>query len=88
MTLTLATLLTFLAPTVVFIALCVRIYRQLTAFRRVLPPPPDWTADVSVDRYGPMSRLLADEDIRFLDGLDTVVAEGEIVSLVPAVAGG
>jgi hypothetical protein len=51
---------------VVFIALCVRIHGQLKAFRRLLPPPPDWTADVSVDRYGPMLRLLDDEDIRFL----------------------
>ncbi len=32
--------------------------------------------------------FVADEDIRFLDGLDTVVAEGATVSIVPAVAGG
>jgi molybdopterin synthase sulfur carrier subunit len=32
--------------------------------------------------------FVADEDIRFLDGLDTPVAEGQTVSIVPAVAGG
>jgi molybdopterin synthase sulfur carrier subunit len=32
--------------------------------------------------------FVADEDVRFLDGLDTVVAAGQTVSLVPAVAGG
>jgi len=28
------------------------------------------------------------EDIRFLDGLDTAVPDGETVSIIPAVAGG
>jgi molybdopterin converting factor small subunit len=32
--------------------------------------------------------FLADEDIRFLDGIDTPVAGGQVVSIVPAVAGG
>jgi len=32
--------------------------------------------------------FVADEDIRFLEGLDTVLASGQTVSLVPAVAGG
>ena len=32
--------------------------------------------------------FLADEDVRFLDGLDTPVAPGQSVSIVPAVAGG
>ncbi|HET7522844.1 MAG TPA: ubiquitin-like small modifier protein 1 [Acidimicrobiales bacterium] len=32
--------------------------------------------------------FVADEDIRFLDGVDTPVAEGSTVSIVPAVAGG
>ena len=32
--------------------------------------------------------FVADEDIRFLDGLDTAVADGQTVSIVPAVAGG
>ena len=32
--------------------------------------------------------FVADEDIRFLDGLATEVADGTTVSIVPAVAGG
>lgn len=32
--------------------------------------------------------FLADEDVRFLDGLDTAVSDGQTVSIVPAVAGG
>jgi len=32
--------------------------------------------------------FVADEDVRFLDGLDTKVTEGQTVSIVPAVAGG
>jgi molybdopterin converting factor small subunit len=32
--------------------------------------------------------FVADEDIRFLEGLDTAVADGSTVSIVPAVAGG
>ena len=32
--------------------------------------------------------FVADEDIRFLQALDTPVAEGQVVSIVPAVAGG
>lgn len=29
-----------------------------------------------------------DDDIRYLDGLDTKVADGDVVSILPAVAGG
>jgi molybdopterin synthase sulfur carrier subunit len=32
--------------------------------------------------------FVADEDIRFLQGIDTPVSEGQVVSIVPAVAGG
>ena len=32
--------------------------------------------------------FLADEDIRFLDGLATPITPGQVVSVVPAVAGG
>ena len=32
--------------------------------------------------------FVADEDIRFLQGLDTPVSEAQVVSIVPAVAGG
>ena len=44
------------------------------------------------DESGALRRFVnvfvADEDIRFLQNLDTPVAEGEVVSIVPAVAGG
>jgi molybdopterin synthase sulfur carrier subunit len=32
--------------------------------------------------------FVADEDVRFLKGLDTDVAAGQVVSIIPAVAGG
>ncbi|HEY1636349.1 MAG TPA: ubiquitin-like small modifier protein 1 [Acidimicrobiales bacterium] len=32
--------------------------------------------------------FLADEDVRFLQGLDTPVPEGQTLSIIPAVAGG
>jgi sulfur-carrier protein len=32
--------------------------------------------------------FLADEDVRFLDGLATAVKDGQTLSIVPAVAGG
>lgn len=32
--------------------------------------------------------FVADEDIRFLDNLETPVGEGQTVSIIPAVAGG
>ena len=32
--------------------------------------------------------FVADEDVRFLQGLDTTVTDGQTISIVPAVAGG
>ena len=44
------------------------------------------------DESGALRRFVnvfvADEDIRFLQNLDTPVAPGQVVSIVPAVAGG
>ena len=44
------------------------------------------------DEHGGLRRFVnvfvADEDIRFLQGLDTPLADGTVVSVVPAVAGG
>ena len=44
------------------------------------------------DESGKLRRFVnvfvAEEDIRFLDGLDTPVPDGATVSIVPAVAGG
>jgi molybdopterin synthase sulfur carrier subunit len=45
-----------------------------------------------LDEQGSLRRFVnvfvADEDVRFLEGLDTPVREGQAVSIVPAVAGG
>ncbi|TMK85862.1 MAG: MoaD/ThiS family protein [Actinobacteria bacterium] len=44
------------------------------------------------DEAGKLRRFVnvfvADEDVRFLDGLETKVTDGQTVSIVPAVAGG
>jgi molybdopterin synthase sulfur carrier subunit len=44
------------------------------------------------DEAGALRRFvnvfLADEDVRFLEGLATPVADGQTLSIVPAVAGG
>ena len=45
-----------------------------------------------LDEAGGLRRFVnvfvADEDVRFLDGLETPLVAGQTVSLVPAVAGG
>jgi molybdopterin converting factor small subunit len=49
-------------------------------------------ADRLFDDDGALRRFvnvfLADEDVRFLQGLETPVGEGQTLSIVPAVAGG
>jgi molybdopterin synthase sulfur carrier subunit len=49
-------------------------------------------ADRLFDDSGELRRFVnvfvADEDVRFLDGLATPVADGQTLSIVPAVAGG
>lgn len=44
------------------------------------------------DESGELRRFVnvyvGEEDIRFLDGLETKIPEGELVSIIPAVAGG
>ena len=49
-------------------------------------------ADRLFDEGGNLRRFvnvfLADEDVRFLDGLATPVTDGQTISIVPAVAGG
>ncbi|MGH3578702.1 MAG: ubiquitin-like small modifier protein 1 [Mycobacterium sp.] len=49
-------------------------------------------ADRLFDESGELRRFVnvfvADEDVRFLDGLATPVADGQTLSIVPAVAGG
>jgi molybdopterin synthase sulfur carrier subunit len=49
-------------------------------------------ADRLLDDEGQLRRFVnvfvADDDVRFLQGLDTGVPDGETVSIIPAVAGG
>ncbi|HEY3142415.1 MAG TPA: MoaD/ThiS family protein [Acidimicrobiales bacterium] len=49
-------------------------------------------SDRLLDDDGKLRRFVnvfvADDDIRFLKGLDTPVPDGETVSIIPAVAGG
>ena len=49
-------------------------------------------ADRLVDEDGALRKFVNvfvdDDDVRYLDGLDTVVADGITVSIIPAVAGG
>ena len=49
-------------------------------------------ADRLFDESGKLRRFVnvfvADEDIRFLDGVETMLTAGVVVSIVPAVAGG
>ena len=49
-------------------------------------------ADRLFDEAGNLRRFvnvfLADEDVRFLKGLDTPVPDGQTISIIPAVAGG
>jgi molybdopterin synthase sulfur carrier subunit len=42
--------------------------------------------DGSLRRF--VNVFLADEDVRFLDGLETSISAGQTLSIVPAVAGG
>ena len=48
--------------------------------------------DRLLDDEGKLRRFVnvfvADDDVRFLEGMDTKVPDGETVSIVPAVAGG
>lgn len=49
-------------------------------------------SDRLLDDDGKLRRFVnvfvADEDVRFLQGLDTPIPDGETVSIIPAVAGG
>jgi len=43
-------------------------------------------ADGALRRF--VNVFVSDDDVRFIDGLSSVVPDGETVSIVPAVAGG
>jgi hypothetical protein len=75
MTLTLATLTMLLAPGVVIGAVYCLARGQTKTRRRRLASPPDWTTELSADRYRPMLRLLDEGDIRFLRSQPGATAE-------------
>ena len=45
-----------------------------------------FSADGELNRY--VNVYLNDEDVRVLDGLDTAVREGDVLVILPAMAGG
>ena len=45
-----------------------------------------YTEDGGLNRF--VNVYVNEEDIRFLDSLDTVVKDGDSISIVPAIAGG
>jgi sulfur-carrier protein len=45
-----------------------------------------FAADGALQQY--VNVFVNDEDIRFLDDLDTAVAEADAISIIPAIAGG
>ena len=45
-----------------------------------------FSADGGLNRY--VNVYLNDEDVRFLDGIDTALSDGDVVTVLPAVAGG
>jgi molybdopterin converting factor small subunit len=49
-------------------------------------------ADRLLDEAGALRRFVnvfvADDDVRYLDGMDTKVPDGETLAIIPAVAGG
>lgn len=59
--------------------------------RSLVDAHPDTSAQL-FDVEGALNRYvnvyLNDEDVRFLDGIDTAVAAGDSVTILPAVAGG
>lgn len=63
---TLATLAALLIPALATITVSILVCRQIAGLQRRSPRRLDWIADLSVERYRPMLRLLGDEDFRFL----------------------
>ena len=64
------------------------VREALAALEKVHPG----IAERLLDEQGELRRFvnlfLADEDVRFLEGLETSVRDGQTLSVVPAVAGG
>ena len=64
------------------------VAEALSALEAAHPGLGDRLLDGSGQLHRFVNVFVSDEDVRFLDGLDTVVPEGGVVAIVPAVAGG
>ena len=53
-----------------------------------LPGPPGQLVDDTGALHKFVNVYVNDDDIRYLDQLDTKVADGDVISILPAVAGG
>ncbi len=60
----------------------------LTALEKTYPGIGERLLDASGDVRRFINIFVGDEDIRFLDALQTPVAEGDEVTIIPAIAGG
>ena len=60
----------------------------LTALDAALPGFKDKIFDDEGNLRRFVNVFVADDDVRFMDGLDTAVPDGETLSIIPAVAGG
>ena len=67
MTISLAAFAALLLPVLLLVATAVFVFRRLSALQRRAGSPSDrWSADLSVERYRPMVRLLNSDDLHFL----------------------
>ncbi len=64
------------------------VREALSSLEAVHPGIGERLLDESGDLRRFVNLFLADEDVRFLEGLDTPVSSGQTLSVVPAVAGG
>jgi hypothetical protein len=66
MNFTLTTLAALVLPALALIAASILACRRIAVLQRSSTRALDWNAELEVDRYRPMLRLLGDEDLRFL----------------------
>ena len=64
-----------------------RCRRSSTTWRPTTPGSPSaWSTNGKLHRF--VNVYVNDEDVRFSGGLDTAIADGDSVTILPAVAGG
>ena len=65
-----------------------RLADVLASLEAVYPGFQERLLDNSGQLHRFVNVFVNDEDVRFLDGLDTAVQDGETIAIIPAVAGG